>query len=174
MLRCCHSVLACANDALHLSMKLSSDVHLLTGLNSVPNICTGNHLHLYTLLTLVVCSMFRACMAPFIANNTAGIDSYKWILFGDDDTVFYVDNALRMLETLDHTMPYILSDHIWFPTDLKGMPHLLRLLCLYAVSRKLSDIESRSHWRLWTIACHTFLHMHYISTSSYTGSRNAK
>ncbi|DBA90820.1 TPA: hypothetical protein ACH3X1_004023 [Trebouxia sp. C0004] len=62
----------------------------------------------------------RACMAPFIANNTAGIDSYKWILFGDDDTVFYVDNALRMLETLDHTMPYILSDHIWFPTDLKN------------------------------------------------------
>ncbi len=67
-------------------------------------------------------------MAPFIANNTAGIDSYKWILFGDDDTVFYVDNALRMLETLDHTMPYILSDHIWFPTDLKGMSHLLLLV----------------------------------------------
>ncbi|KAL3145160.1 hypothetical protein ABBQ38_001760 [Trebouxia sp. C0009 RCD-2024] len=62
----------------------------------------------------------RACMAPFIANNTAGIDSYKWMLFGDDDTVFYVDNILRMLETLDHTMPYILSDHIWFPTDLEN------------------------------------------------------
>lgn len=59
-------------------------------------------------------------MAPFIANNTAGIDSYKWMLFGDDDTVFYVDNILRMLETLDHTMPYILSDHIWFPTDLES------------------------------------------------------
>ncbi|KAL3145279.1 hypothetical protein ABBQ32_001016 [Trebouxia sp. C0010 RCD-2024] len=62
----------------------------------------------------------RACMAPFIANNTAGIESYKWMLFGDDDTVFYVDNILRMLETLDHTMPYILSDHIWFPTDLES------------------------------------------------------
>lgn len=59
-------------------------------------------------------------MAPFIANNTNGIDSYKWMLFGDDDTVFYVDNILRMLETLDHTMPYILSDHIWFPTDLES------------------------------------------------------
>ncbi len=133
MLHCCDSVLACANDALHLSVKLSSDVYRLTGLNSVPNIYTGNNLHLYTLFTLVVCSMFRACMAPFIANNTAGIDSYKWILFGDDDTVFYVDNALRMLETLDHTMPYILSDHIWFPTDLKGMSHLLLLLCLCVV-----------------------------------------
>lgn len=64
-------------------------------------------------------------MAPFIANNTAGIDSYKWMLFGDDDTVFYVDNALRLLETLDHNMPYILSDHIWFPTDLESRPHPL-------------------------------------------------
>lgn len=74
-------------------------------------------------------------MAPFIANNTAGIDSYKWMLFGDDDTVFYVDNILRMLETLDHTMPYILSDHIWFPTDLKSkalMP--LPCCCLVAPS----------------------------------------
>lgn len=69
-------------------------------------------------------------MAPFIANNTAGIDSYKWILFGDDDTVFFVDNALRMLETLDHTMPYILSDHIWFPTDLKSMPSACTCLCM--------------------------------------------
>ena len=94
-------------------------------------------------------------MAPFIANNTAGIDSYKWILFGDDDTVFYVDNALRMLETLDHTMPYILSDHIWFPTDLKGRSHLL-LLCVYVL-----------------FACHKFLHTHYISTSSFTGLCNS-
>lgn len=67
-------------------------------------------------------------MAPFIANNTAGIDSYKWILFGDDDTVFFVDNALRLLDTLDHNMPYILSDHIWFPTDLKSMSDILTIL----------------------------------------------
>ncbi len=40
----CHSVLACANDALRLSVKLSSDVYCLTGLNSVPNIYTGNKL----------------------------------------------------------------------------------------------------------------------------------
>ena len=50
------------------------------------------------------------------------------MLFGDDDTVFYVDNVLRLLETLDHTMPYILSDHIWFPTDLESRFSAL-LLC---------------------------------------------
>ena len=62
----------------------------------------------------------RATITPFLANKTAGIDSYKWMLFGDDDTTFFVDNALRLLDTLDHTVPYILSDHIWFPTDLKS------------------------------------------------------
>lgn len=69
----------------------------------------------------------RATIAPFLANITAGIDSYKWILFGDDDTAFYIDNALRMLSTLDHNMPYVLSDHIWFPTDIvsKSCPALL-------------------------------------------------
>ena len=71
-------------------------------------------------------------MAPFIANNTNGIDSYKWMLFGDDDTVFYVDNILRMLETLDHTMPYILSDHIWFPTDLDSEALVLLSDCCHA------------------------------------------
>ena len=65
-------------------------------------------------------SCCRATITPFLANKTAGIDSYKWMLFGDDDTTFFVDNALRLLETLDHTIPYILSDHMWFPTDLKS------------------------------------------------------
>ena len=41
MLHCSHSVLACANDALHLSVKLSSDVYRLTGLRIVPNEYTG-------------------------------------------------------------------------------------------------------------------------------------
>ena len=29
------------------------------------------------------------------------------------DTIFFVENTLNMLETMDHTVPYILSDHIW-------------------------------------------------------------
>ncbi len=37
------------------------------------------------------------------------------MLYGDDDTVFFVDNALGMLEELDHNMPYFLTDHLWFP-----------------------------------------------------------
>ena len=37
------------------------------------------------------------------------------MLYGDDDTVFFIDNALEMLEGLDHNMPYFLTDNLWFP-----------------------------------------------------------
>ena len=57
-------------------------------------------------------------MAPFLANHSLAAGSYKWMLYGDDDTVFYLDNLLRMLETLDHTMPYYITDHIWFMKSL--------------------------------------------------------
>ena len=73
------------------------------------------------------------------------------MLFGDDDTVFYVDNVLRLLETLDHTMPYILSDHIWFPTDLKGnllpwLSAMQKLLC-YSLQHRhgLSALDDLLH-----------------------------
>ena len=46
-----------------------------------------------------------------------GLDSFKWILYGDDDTVFFIDGALKMLENLDHNMPYLLSDDVWFVED---------------------------------------------------------
>ena len=57
-------------------------------------------------------------MAPFLANHSLGADTYKWMLYGDDDTVFYLDNVLRMVESLDHTMPYFITDHIWFLRSL--------------------------------------------------------
>ncbi|KAL3161801.1 hypothetical protein ABBQ38_008893 [Trebouxia sp. C0009 RCD-2024] len=62
----------------------------------------------------------RAAMAPFLANQSSGADSYKWMLYGDDDTVFYLDNVLRMLEALelDPAMPYFITDHIWFLRSL--------------------------------------------------------
>ncbi len=57
-----------------------------------------------------------------------GLDSFKWILYGDDDTVFFVGGALDMLENLDYNMPYLLSDDVWFVED-DGM-HFCRLKCM--------------------------------------------
>ncbi len=50
-----------------------------------------------------------------MAAHLQGYDNFKWMLYGDDDTVFFIDNALDMLEGLDHNMPYFLTDHLWFP-----------------------------------------------------------
>ncbi|KAK9785869.1 hypothetical protein WJX73_002692 [Symbiochloris irregularis] len=57
----------------------------------------------------------RAAIAPFLANNTIGLDSYKWLLYGDDDTVFFIDNVIKVLGDLDYAQPYFLSDALWWP-----------------------------------------------------------
>lgn len=57
----------------------------------------------------------RATVTPFLANMTVGANNFKWMLFGDDDTVFVLDNVLRMLEHLDPNLPYFITDHLWYP-----------------------------------------------------------
>ena len=57
----------------------------------------------------------------------AGQDSYKWILYGDDDTVFVIDNIIKVLSTLDHTQPYLLSDALWWLENGKSKPTSLLL-----------------------------------------------
>lgn len=60
----------------------------------------------------VIC---RAALVPFRANSTVGLDNYAWILYGDDDTIFLIENVLSMLNRMDHSLPYYLSDNLWFP-----------------------------------------------------------
>lgn len=50
----------------------------------------------------------------------SGVDSYKWILYGDDDTVFAIDNVINILSNLDPAQPYLLSDAIWWPEGGRG------------------------------------------------------
>ncbi|KAK9809692.1 hypothetical protein WJX73_005491 [Symbiochloris irregularis] len=57
----------------------------------------------------------RAALVSFKANLTFGIDTYSWILNGDDDTVYIVENVLAMVNRFDHALPFHLSDNIWFP-----------------------------------------------------------
>lgn len=59
----------------------------------------------------------RAATAPFLAAKEMGLDTFKWVLYGDDDTVFFIDGALDALENLDYNMPYLLSDDVWFVED---------------------------------------------------------
>lgn len=36
-------------------------------------------------------------------------DSFKWLFYGDDDTVFFLEGAMKTVANLDHNMPYFLT-----------------------------------------------------------------
>ena len=57
-------------------------------------------------------------------------DTYKWMLYGDDDTLFFVDAVLDLLHPLDPELPYAISDNIWFEANsaLVSGPYLLGTL----------------------------------------------
>ncbi|GIL79838.1 hypothetical protein Vretimale_12458 [Volvox reticuliferus] len=55
----------------------------------------------------------RAAMAPFLAHQYFG-ESYKWMLYGDDDTLFYMPAVKRLLAHLDPELPIAISDNLWF------------------------------------------------------------
>ncbi|GLI62254.1 hypothetical protein VaNZ11_004859 [Volvox africanus] len=48
--------------------------------------------------------------APFMAHHHYG-PTYKWILLGDDDTLWFMLGVKRLLYGYDHNMPYAISDH---------------------------------------------------------------
>ena len=76
-------------------------------------------------------------MTPFLSNQSLGVDSYKWILFGEDDTVFFISNAMKLLEHLDHNLPYFLTDNIQYPQQhINGEVQLL-------FSRTYADVHMR-------------------------------
>ena len=57
----------------------------------------------------------RSAITPFLAHSYLVNTSrpYKWMLYGDDDTLFFIPNVLRLLEGLDHLVPLAISDDLW-------------------------------------------------------------
>ena len=53
----------------------------------------------------------RAAMAPFVAHQLLkreGVD-YKWMLYGDDDTMWFMSAVLDLLREYDSELPYFIS-----------------------------------------------------------------
>lgn len=50
----------------------------------------------------------RAALAPFLAHKELG-DTYKWMLYGDDDTQFFLDGALRLAKDFDPDLPWFIT-----------------------------------------------------------------
>jgi hypothetical protein len=53
---------------------------------------------------------YRYAHAPLTAHAWK---KYKWMLYGDDDTMWIMDSVARFLEPFDHTIPVMLSDNFW-------------------------------------------------------------
>lgn len=50
-------------------------------------------------------------MAPFVAHQLLkkeGVD-YKWMLYGDDDTMWFLSAVLDLLRDYDSELPYFIS-----------------------------------------------------------------
>ena len=57
----------------------------------------------------------RSALTPFMAHAhfLRTSHQYKWMLYGDDDTLFFMPNVLRLLERLDHRVPLAITENLW-------------------------------------------------------------
>lgn len=55
----------------------------------------------------------RAALVPYLAHASFG-DTYKWLLYGDDDTVWFMESVMKLLQDFDPNLPYFITG--WFHT----------------------------------------------------------
>ncbi|KAA6418042.1 MAG: hypothetical protein FRX49_11960 [Trebouxia sp. A1-2] len=58
----------------------------------------------------------RVALTPFLAHQEYQ-GEYEWMLYGHDDTFFFVDGALDLLQDFDPSLPYIITDHFWWSDE---------------------------------------------------------
>eukprot|EP00198_Chlamydomonas_reinhardtii_P013108 XP_001702445.1 predicted protein [Chlamydomonas reinhardtii] len=55
----------------------------------------------------------RVAMAPWLSHKALGGGGYKWLLYGDDDTYFFLDSVRELLRDYDPDLPYVVTDVLW-------------------------------------------------------------
>ena len=58
-------------------------------------------MQMYALL-LCVC----VCLQMYAGN-------YSWLLYGDDDTVFFIDSVSELLQDFDPSLPYLITGMLY-------------------------------------------------------------
>ncbi|KAL3131943.1 hypothetical protein ABBQ38_007639 [Trebouxia sp. C0009 RCD-2024] len=58
----------------------------------------------------------RAALVPYLAHASFG-DTYKWLLYGDDDTVWFMESVMKLLQDFDPDLPYFITDHMWWASS---------------------------------------------------------
>ncbi|KFM24945.1 hypothetical protein F751_1824 [Auxenochlorella protothecoides] len=64
----------------------------------------------------------KAAMVPSVAHEHFGQYNYKWMLYGDDDTIWFLDSVVNIVKGLDPDMPHLITDHLWFWGHTEGSP----------------------------------------------------
>ncbi|KFM22999.1 hypothetical protein F751_0357 [Auxenochlorella protothecoides] len=64
----------------------------------------------------------RAGLVPFLAHAHFG-DTYSWLLYMDDDTVFFPPALLHLLRDFDPAIPYFITDHLWYANGTGPATH---------------------------------------------------
>lgn len=68
----------------------------------------------------------RAAMAPFVAHQLLkreGLD-YEWMLYGDDDTMWFMSALLDLLRDYDSELPYFISGAVSVH-PMPGVPYMM-------------------------------------------------
>ncbi|EIE26267.1 hypothetical protein COCSUDRAFT_39407 [Coccomyxa subellipsoidea C-169] len=104
--------------------------------------------------------------SPFFAGDSRAAmalgDTYKWLLYGDDDTVFFPEAAMQLLASFDPELPYAITDNIlfahmtgfhppgspfkpaaWNFASPRGCPCTPTLLCAAESERPLYGVAAR-------------------------------
>ncbi|GLI68035.1 hypothetical protein VaNZ11_012358 [Volvox africanus] len=81
----------------------------------------------------------RAAVAPFAAHRHFG-ETYKWMLYGDDDTLFFMEPVKRMLASFDPSLPLALSDNLWY-LSYQPNAHAPRCLPCHMANATLPSVE---------------------------------
>jgi len=63
---------------------------------------------------------------------------YKWILYGDDDTFFFVDGVLELLQDFDPSLPYFITGipYLSCPPELLQHHVLMSQICLHRMKQE--------------------------------------
>ncbi|MEW5298829.1 MAG: hypothetical protein WDW36_001908 [Sanguina aurantia] len=57
----------------------------------------------------------RWALAPVLAHQyyQQHASDWRWMLMGDDDTLFFMHGVRKLVEHYDHNLPYLISDNVW-------------------------------------------------------------
>ncbi|KDD73225.1 hypothetical protein H632_c2408p1, partial [Helicosporidium sp. ATCC 50920] len=62
----------------------------------------------------------KAAMVPSMVHEHVGESNYRWMLFGDDDTLWHMDSVASIISRLDPDLPWMITDHAWFWGEEQG------------------------------------------------------